>query len=401
MMEPDARRADAAGISAAEGGVWRERFEWLVDFCGSIEWHYDDESFYNLLAEELLGSMRADMVTIQLYDVTEVRLVGSAFANPDDAQYVGLYGQVRTSVGRFPQIIETHEPIVMHFDNPDERDMIVEEFYSLGLKTGLTLPIVQHDVLLGVINILSRKNYDLQPGDIECLMGMTSIVASFVVAREASVHFTEALVLDERRMLSAELHDNLSQMVNTVRLEAEQAMDSLENGDTKSLMRELKILDRASAMAVSVLRDEMLALRDSAENASSFIEEIKQMTERFEQMWGLHVDLTYSDNIQRLVLSKRVILQLTRVIHEALSNVSRHAHADSVLVDIRLNDAALSLRIVDDGCGFNLSDVSATRMGLRVMRERVEGINGELAVASEPGEGTTVLAVVPIGLGKR
>ena len=389
------------GSVASEDALWESRFEWLLGFCSSIDWHYDDVSFYDSLAELFVSYAHCDIVTVQLCNATECHIVGSAFVDEQDRKYLGRYGSLPITVGRFPQLAKTLSPIILDFDNPDIHDIRMDVNDEVGLVMGVSMPLVFRGELIGIVNLLSKSRHDLSDDDYRCLSGAMAILAPFVASRQASVHFTEARILDERRMLSAEIHDNLSQIVNTIRLEAEQALESFEQGDGESLKKELGILSEACSMAVTALRDEMLALRDATESATSLIPELEEMTSRFESMWGIKTQLSVVGNVDRIALPKQVLLQVIRVVHEALANVCRHADAENVHVDIQLNDASLSLRVADDGCGFDVDNVAPNRLGLHVMKERSESVDGELAVFSEPGEGTTILAVLPIALGRR
>ena len=90
---------------------------------------------------------------------------------------------------------------------------------------------------------------------------------------------------------------------------------------------------------------------------------------------------------------------LFRIAQEALTNVVKHASADSVAVHLERTDGAISLEVDDDGRGFDPSDrsISARRLGLVSMHERAVDLGGSLVVESELGHGTSVRAKVPAG----
>jgi two-component system sensor histidine kinase UhpB len=88
-------------------------------------------------------------------------------------------------------------------------------------------------------------------------------------------------------------------------------------------------------------------------------------------------------------------LVLYRVTQEALSNILKHAHASEADVEVVAEDGVVSLYITDDGTGFDIRTVSPSGMGLRMMRERLEGAGGSFAIESAPGRGTTIRAVIP------
>jgi signal transduction histidine kinase len=95
---------------------------------------------------------------------------------------------------------------------------------------------------------------------------------------------------------------------------------------------------------------------------------------------------------------------LFRVAQQALANVADHAGATSAEVLLEGSAAGVTLRVVDDGCGFDPAHVqtAGTRpgFGLTAMRERVEAIGGRLTIRTSPGQGTTVEALVPRGPGR-
>jgi signal transduction histidine kinase len=84
-----------------------------------------------------------------------------------------------------------------------------------------------------------------------------------------------------------------------------------------------------------------------------------------------------------------------RVAQEALANVVNHALAHQISVQWIQNNGQLTLKIADDGCGFEPYRVdTGCHFGLKGMRERAEMIGAVLTVASKPGKGTTVYLTV-------
>jgi signal transduction histidine kinase len=96
-------------------------------------------------------------------------------------------------------------------------------------------------------------------------------------------------------------------------------------------------------------------------------------------------------------LGKDAAICLFRVAQEALNNVTRHAGASAASVTLRRMDDGLLLAVRDDGIGFDASNPKRSRsLGLASMRERVELVNGSLDIESTPGQGTGVIAWVPV-----
>jgi signal transduction histidine kinase len=93
-------------------------------------------------------------------------------------------------------------------------------------------------------------------------------------------------------------------------------------------------------------------------------------------------------------------VELLRILQEALANVRRHSAARNVEVGLRTDDEAILIEVTDDGRGFDPM-VARGGVGLVGMRERVEGLGGEIEISNRPGEGTEVMVRVPVGGGTR
>jgi signal transduction histidine kinase len=92
-----------------------------------------------------------------------------------------------------------------------------------------------------------------------------------------------------------------------------------------------------------------------------------------------------------------IAIVLFRIAQEALRNVEKHSKASSVEVTLQGSDGGIQLVIHDDGVGFDRKRTLAKRsLGQSSMRERIRLVQGEIDIDSAPGEGTTILAWVPL-----
>jgi len=78
---------------------------------------------------------------------------------------------------------------------------------------------------------------------------------------------------------------------------------------------------------------------------------------------------------------------------EALRNIEAHARARHVEISVKDEEGVILLTVADDGVGFDPDAIPG--LGLRGIRERVEGIGGRMEVSSRPGEGTILAVEVP------
>ena len=94
-------------------------------------------------------------------------------------------------------------------------------------------------------------------------------------------------------------------------------------------------------------------------------------------------------------LSEATQLTVYRLVQEALTNISKYAHATKVLVTVHNYPTHVAVQVRDDGAGFDPAGVGPASHGLAGMRHRVEAAGGRLTITSRPGTGTLVSAILP------
>jgi signal transduction histidine kinase len=100
-------------------------------------------------------------------------------------------------------------------------------------------------------------------------------------------------------------------------------------------------------------------------------------------------------------LSEEIEITAYRIIQEALTNAARHSEATEVDIIVQCVDDHLQIIVQDDGQGFDHQsqgngDLSESGIGLLMMRERVSAVNGMLDICTSPGNGTRIVAEIPI-----
>jgi PAS domain S-box-containing protein len=203
----------------------------------------------------------------------------------------------------------------------------------------------------------------------------------------------------ERRYIARELHDEIGQALTATSLIL-QGIQSLGELDlVKARIKEsLAVLN----LALQQVRKMSLDLHPALLDDLGLIPALRWCADR-EAKWGdfqVQVQATEIKN-----LSEDVKLVCFRVAQEALTNVSRHAKAQHVTLELQKRKGAAHLTIHDDGRGFNVQEAmnSAIRgdsLGLLGMKERVMLVNGELEITSTPESGTQIHARFPIGAQK-
>lgn len=122
------------------------------------------------------------------------------------------------------------------------------------------------------------------------------------------------------------------------------------------------------------------------------------MEEQIEGEYGIRTRITGEDQV--FPMDENIRLLVFRCIRELLMNVVKHARASRVEVKFKENEEQLHIRVRDNGKGFNfhpdLVRLRNTGFGLFSIQERMQDLGGEMKIDSKPGEGTTVLLLIPL-----
>lgn len=197
---------------------------------------------------------------------------------------------------------------------------------------------------------------------------------------------------DERRRIARELHDDLTQRLARLAIDAAQmekgrapaAGDSGAHGVRDELVRLSEDVHALSYRLHPSMLDD-LGLKDA----------LQAECERIMRRESVKVELSLADVPHNLPPS--IALCLFRIAQEALRNVTRHSGARKVAVQLSLEDGQVHLAVVDDGQGFDPEQArQRASLGLASMRERVRLVGGRLEIDSAPGRGTRVEAWVPV-----
>jgi signal transduction histidine kinase len=200
----------------------------------------------------------------------------------------------------------------------------------------------------------------------------------------------EAGVAAERARLAAEIHDTLAQGFTSL-VTLVQAAESELDSDTAKARKHLALAARTARENLTEARALVAGLMPTALGTGSVDQAIRRQLERFAE--EASVAVTYQAEGDSVELPTVLEVVLLRMVQESLTNVRRHAEATAVTVSLRVKENHATLRVSDDGVGFD-ADVPADGFGLRGMRNRAAQVGGTLSVHSGEG-GTTVELEVP------
>lgn len=207
---------------------------------------------------------------------------------------------------------------------------------------------------------------------------------------------TNSAIEAERNRIARDLHDGPIQGVSAAALSLEAAKLMLESGDvagSRDLLRTVAV--ELSDEAVN-LRRVMSDLRPPLLEQRGLIPAVRELCARAERELGRPV-VVQAETSSGVPGDLETLAY--RVVQEALTNIAKHAFANSVTVRIEASVGTLNVEIADDGYGFDPADardfLASGRVGLASMRERAELAGGTFTVKSVKGAGTVVRATLP------
>jgi signal transduction histidine kinase len=168
--------------------------------------------------------------------------------------------------------------------------------------------------------------------------------------------------------------------------------------DPKNLQRKITQTQQLVEKSVALVHRFALELRPTVLDDLGLIPALHTFMKDFMKRTGVRTRLTAYAAANQLPIAKSAVLY--RVALEALNNVAIHAQASQVDVEIKKMPDGIRLTIKDDGKSFDVKQVLLTkgngRLGLLGMRERLEMVGGKFSIKSPPGQGTTVIAQIPL-----
>lgn len=187
----------------------------------------------------------------------------------------------------------------------------------------------------------------------------------------------------ERAQVGQELHDNVNQVLTTVKLYNELCLSGISN-EGELLSKSIALL-QASINEIRSLSRRLAApslgairLRDSVNDLLDTL----SATNRLRIFYHTH-------NLDNLYVEERVHLAIYRILQEHFTNILKHAEAQEAVVRMVYKEPALIIEVVDDGKGFELKK-KRKGIGITNMISRAEHAGGVLQLTSAPGKGCTL-----------
>jgi two-component system nitrate/nitrite sensor histidine kinase NarX len=340
------------------------------------------------------NTLRGELSEILYHTVTALEISGGAlFVTDSAASEVQLLAQVGQPQQVTWELVEgmvsgaqgAQAPLIIN-------DLQQENSADAGLRSLLLVPLRIQERTRGSLvlwatqpDVFTRR----RAGLVNVLAGQLSLL---VENHRLYAQAEHKAALAERARLAREIHDGLAQTLGYLKLRAAQIARWLDDGQIQRVGDGLKELRGLLAETYVDTREAIdgLRLKPGDGQLDAWLD---QALADFNSLTGIRVKAAPPPEWS---LSPEAQAQLLRVLQEALSNIRKHAAATQVTLDWDAASFGLTMRVTDNGCGFDAADVPPiSQHGLHIMRERAELLDADLQIISQPGAGTQVLLRLP------
>lgn len=270
------------------------------------------------------------------------------------------------------------------------------------VRSALCAPIVIDDQAEGWFIAASTQIDDFFGVEDERLAGFISRLAAAALARERLRRELRAGIIGaqeaERARIARDLHDELGQSLTSILLGLRAAQTAVANemADGSTVSDRLDQLREDTSDAVASLHRIAFELRPLVLDDLGFTAALRRLVAGIQEKYDLAIEVAGGEMPGEDRLPPDVETTAYRVTQEALTNIVRHAAAQSASVLLAVARGRVRIVIEDDGTGFDTTKPRTQGLGLRSMNERAALVGGTVRVTSAPGAGTAVILDIPI-----
>ncbi|MGC8750521.1 PAS domain S-box protein [Hydrotalea sp.] len=313
-----------------------------------------------------------DMNTLQILDMNDTAIIEYGYSRKELLKMTIL--ELRP-----PSEFNTLQQFINEFKNSDKKKHV--QIWQHVKKNGelMQMEIASHKIIyegkecvMGIgTNITERLALEAKLAE-EQAQRRNEVIEAEIAAQEK-----------ERQEIGRELHDNVNQILTASRIYVEMAR--------KAHPEEDELLQQSSwyiIQAIEEIRKLSKALINPVDKDVSLKEAIRKLVGDMSLLLneGVEIDLLHFNEKD---LEEKFRLNLYRIVQEQLTNISKHAEATQVKIQLKRTSKHIMLRIEDNGKGFNVNQVKSG-IGLNNIRKRTEMYKGRFEIESEPGKGTVL-----------
>jgi signal transduction histidine kinase len=296
-------------------------------------------------------------------------------------------GAGRDSMGRLQQLIDTELTSAAN----RQSDARISIYDALAVNHAAVIFLTLSSVL--ALYVFTRQVRANEAERAATEVRLANTVAERTVELRQLAQYLQTVREDEKDHLARELHDELGALLTVAKLDLEGLRKRLGTMDDL-----LGRVERISARINQVIVIKRRMVEDMRPSSLSLLG-LRPALEQLCLDMASAMDVPFHTSIADVSLGPESDLVIFRFFQEALTNVAKYSQAAQVWVELDKNDELLELTIRDDGVGFDTAQALAGHHGLTGMRYRIDSLGGSMTLASKPGEGTCISAVISAVMG--
>src|SRR6267378_469205 len=264
---------------------------------------------------------------------------------------------------------------------------------EMGVHTILFVPMLVAGRVTGFIGIRFTLKRGFRQEEIELTRALAHQATLAIQLTRLSAQSRQSAVMAERNRMARDIHDTLAQGFTGVIVQLEAVEEAMSKDQA---VKASGHLNRAGDLARESLREarrSVQALRPQALEEKPLSEALKDLIEKMTRGTTVHAKFTLQG--KRRKLPPEWETNLLRIGQEVLTNVLRHARAREFKVLLVFDSSEIRLELRDNGCGFDPRR-KHEGFGLQGMRERAEGMGGQISIQSGEGKGTVISIILPL-----
>ena len=294
--------------------------------------------------------------------------------------------------GLVGQAMKTGDPIIISDIKLNTlRGDIQTVIRNEGIQSFAHFPIVVDGKVVALFNVGYTRPNALNESTVRLFTALVHRAALSIANMQLFEQTKDLAVMEERNRLARDLHDSAKQKAF-----AALAQLGTANGIYKTRPDEANIhIGEAETLVYDVIQELTFLIQEIypiALQERGLPTTLKEYVFEWENRNDAVVKLTIQNEHSLPLETEQAVY---RVIQEALANIARHSKAKRVDISLIYSVDLLHITIADDGCGFDMEQ-KAKGMGFRSMRDRISSVRGTLQVQSASGQGTRVIAQLPI-----
>ncbi len=277
---------------------------------------------------------------------------------------------------------------------PGDVTEALDEYFGYA-RSWLGVPLMVKDRTIGVLRVDHVEAEHFNEQDAELVLAFANQAAVAIENARLYERAQNLAVLEERQRLARELHDSVSQALYGIALGTRTARSLVDRTgiDGQELAAPLDYVLSLAEAGLVEMRALIFELRPESLEVEGLVAALNKQAEAMQARDQIDVETEFCEE-PPIGLNKKE--SLYRVAQEAMHNTTKHARATRVTLRMAVDDGVLALEITDNGIGFDPDQDFPGHLGLRSMRERIEGLGGQLSITSAPEQGTQVRASLPM-----